>query len=88
MKCAFLCSPGEKTQIRELRNISSRYTIADLTKLRDEGDFDCSPVFDYSPYFFNAVRLSKIPRLLRSGGRGSNLRALSSCSSSCWLPWY
>jgi len=76
MKFKFLSVPDEKTQIPELQNISSKRTIANLNKLRDEGDVDLSPVFDSSPYFFNAVRLSKIPHLLRSGGRGSNLRAL------------
>lgn len=76
MKFKFLFVPDEKTQVPELQNISSRRTIADLNKLRDEGDFDISPVFDSSPYFFNAVRFSKIPHLLRSGGSGSNLRAL------------
>lgn len=76
MKFELLFAPDEKTQIPQLRNISSRRTIADLNKLRDEGDVDLSPVFDSSPYFFNAIRFSKIPHLIRSGGHGDNLRAL------------
>jgi hypothetical protein len=76
MKFQFLCAPDQETQIPELQNISSRHTIADLNKLRDESAVDLSPVFDSSPYFFNAVRFSKIPQLLKNGGKGSNLRAL------------
>jgi hypothetical protein len=76
MKFSFLCVPDETTAIPELQNISSRHTVAELNQLRDESDFDFSPVFDSSPYFFNAVRLSKIPHLLRRGGHGGNLRAL------------
>lgn len=76
MKFQFLCAPDQETQIPELENISSRHTLADLNKLRGDSAVDLSPVFDSSPYFFNAVRLSKIPQLLKNGGRGSNLRAL------------
>lgn len=68
--------PGEQTSVPELRNISAFRDLGAMTQLRDAGDFDISPVFDSSPYFFNAVRLRKIPSLIARGGRGSNLRAL------------
>jgi hypothetical protein len=68
--------PGEPTTVWELRKISGFRDLGAMSQLREAGDFDLSPVFDSSPYFFNAVRLRNIPRLIARGGRGSNLRAL------------
>jgi len=76
MQFKLLFLPGMETPVPELRTIASARSLAALAQLRENRDFDYSPVFDTSPYFFNAVRLKNIPRLLIKGGRGSNLRAL------------
>jgi SAM-dependent methyltransferase len=57
--------PDEPTQIPELATIAAARTVADLERLRYTADFDYSPTFDSSPYFFNVVRLRNLPRLLR-----------------------
>ena len=68
--------PGEATAIPELRTISSARTLGDLARLRETSDIDYSPVFDSSPYFFNAVRVRKLPRVLTAAGAQSgSLRA-------------
>lgn len=76
MDFKILFLPGQQTSISELRRISALHDLGALARLRDAGDFDLSPVFDSSPYFFNSVRLRNIARLIIRGGRGSNLRAL------------
>ncbi len=76
MRFKVLFLPGEETPIAQLRTISSEHTLAEMARLSDSVEFDYSPVFDGSPYFFNAVRLRNVPRLLAFGGHGANLRAL------------
>jgi hypothetical protein len=65
MQFKILFLPGEPNQIRELKRVAATHTLADLEHLRYASDFDYSPPFDSSPYFFNVVRLRKIPRLFR-----------------------
>lgn len=76
MEFKVLFLPGEETPIPELRTIASAHTLGDLARLRYSAEVDYSPVFDGSPYFFNALRLRNIPRLMIHGIQGANLRAL------------
>jgi spermidine synthase len=77
MQFKVLFLPGEQTPVPELRTISSARTVADLAHLSRAAGFDYSPVFDSSPYFFNAVRLRDLPRVLPELPYGMNpLRAL------------
>jgi spermidine synthase len=76
MQFKVLFLPGVETAIPELRNIASAHTLADMARLRYASEVDYSPVFDSSPYFFNALRLRNVPRFLVERGQGSNLRAL------------
>jgi hypothetical protein len=76
MQFKFIFFPGEPTQARELRRIAEAHTLADLDQLRYAADFDYSPAYDSSPYFFNAVRIQNLPRLVGQIGRSANLRAL------------
>jgi spermidine synthase len=66
MKFKILFFPGEPTEIPELSTVASAQTVAELERLRYTADFDYSPPFDSSPYFFNLVRLPKLPRLMRN----------------------
>jgi hypothetical protein len=69
--------PGDPTAAPELRTISSARTARDLAGLSRMEGFDYSPVFDSSPYFFNAVRLRDLPRVLQGIGYAANhLRAM------------
>ena len=47
--------PGDGTNVPELRNILAAGTLSELAALRGANGLDYSPVFDSSPYFFNAV---------------------------------
>jgi len=76
MSFKVLYLPGEPTAIPELREITGARSLADLSGLRSEGDFDISPVYDSSPFFFDAVRLRHLPQFLRQNARGGNFRAL------------
>ncbi|HET9790198.1 MAG TPA: hypothetical protein VFR08_02750, partial [Candidatus Angelobacter sp.] len=76
MQFNVLFSPQSGTAIPELQTISSAKALPDLMRLRQSSEFDYSPVFDTSPYFFNAVRLRNVLKLVMQGGHGSNLRAL------------
>lgn len=76
MQFKVLFLPGEETPIPELRTIASARSLGDLTHLSDAAGFDLSPVFDSSPYFFNALRLRNVPRFLMQGIPGYNMRAL------------
>jgi hypothetical protein len=77
MQFEILFLPGQQTPVPELQTISSAHTLDAMTHLRDVGGYDYSPVFDSSPYFFNAVRLRNIPRFVAAGGHVANLRALA-----------
>ena len=68
--------PGESPSAPELNAILSARSLGEMAALRGADAMDYSPVFDSSPYFFNAVHLSRLPALLRTGGHGSNLRAI------------
>jgi spermidine synthase len=76
MEFKVLFLPGEETPVPELRTISSAHTLGDLARLCAAAELDYSPVFDSSPYFFNAVRLRNLPRLLREGRHDVHPRAL------------
>ncbi|MBV9771377.1 MAG: hypothetical protein JOZ32_17535 [Bryobacterales bacterium] len=68
--------PGEPVQVKELAAITKCRSAADLDRLRSDGYIDYSPVYDSAPYFFNAVHLINVPRLIEHGGVGQNLRAI------------
>jgi hypothetical protein len=68
--------PGEPIQVPELQRILDANTLEKLAAFREQSEFDFSPTFDSSPYFFNAVHIKNIGTLIRTGGRGSNLRAM------------
>jgi hypothetical protein len=73
-----LVRPGEAPSIPELRSILACRTLEDLAALRSAGPIDYSPVFDESPFFFNAVRLENITELARTMKHEvGNLRALA-----------
>lgn len=76
MKFRIMFLQGDPTPIPEIRNVAAAHSLRDLEQLRRGGLYDYSPVFDSSPYFFNAIHLSGIPALLRQGVRGANVRAL------------
>lgn len=72
-----LLAPDQPSSVPELRSITATHTLAELNNLRYEGNYDYSPVFDSSPYFFNGVRLSKVPHLITDKTEhGGSLRAL------------
>jgi len=71
-----LYMPGEGTNVPELRNILAANTLTEMAGLRGLGGLDYSPVFDSSPYFFNAVHLSALPEMIRSRQGVGNLRAM------------
>jgi len=62
--------------VPELRNILAANTLTEMAALRGLGGLDYSPVFDSSPYFFNAVHLSALPEMIRSRQGVGNLRAM------------
>ncbi len=69
--------PGEETEVPELRTIAATHTIDDLTAKGHAAEIDFSPVYDNSPYFFNALRLARVPQYVAAHGfGGANLRAL------------
>jgi len=78
LKFTVLFLPGEPTQVPEISSVASMHALPELERLRHAADFDYSPVFDNSPYFFNVVRLRNLPRLLRESLRRSlsNFQAL------------
>lgn len=77
MQFEILFLPGQETPVPELQTISSAHTLDAMAHLSDLEGYDYSPVFDSSPYFFNAMRLRNIPRFVAAGGHGANLRALA-----------
>lgn len=76
MSFSVLYLPGEPISVPELRTIAASKSLPELADLRYAGDFDLSPVYDSSPFFFNSVRLRRLPRLLRQGPRSGSLHAL------------
>lgn len=74
-------SPGQPTLVPELGKITTARTLDDLRRLRYADVLDYSPVWDSSPFFFNALRLSHIREMAHrvlGGGHpsGGSLRAL------------
>jgi len=77
LKFKVLFSPNTPSQIPELTKVAAMHTLAELERLRYATDFDYSPPFDSSPYFFNAVRLRVLPHLFKHLMRNPpNFRAL------------
>jgi len=77
MEFEVLYLPGQPSSVSALRTIAAARTLQDLARLRD-AEWDYSPTFDSSPFFFNSVRLRRIPELLRNmDSFGGNLRALA-----------
>lgn len=72
MEFEILYLPGQAPAVPQLELIAQSRTLRELTRLGRTGDYDYSPVFDSSPYFFNTARLESA-----FGGFGNpNLRAL------------
>ncbi|MFZ1918238.1 MAG: hypothetical protein WAU58_11740 [Terriglobales bacterium] len=76
MQFKILLFPGQPPAKQELRFISATHTLAQMADLRYKDVVDYSPVYDSSPYFFNAVHLRNIPEFVRIGGNGGNLLAI------------
>lgn len=68
--------PGEGTNVPELRNILAATTLTQMAALRGANGLDYSPVFDASPYFFNAVHFWSLPGMIRAHQGIGNLRAM------------
>jgi SAM-dependent methyltransferase len=68
--------PGDPTPFREISTITAAKTLQDLARLSD-GPMDFSPTYDSSPFFFNSLRLRRLPALLRTLEVTGNLRALA-----------
>ena len=76
-----LVMPGERPSVPELKRISAARSVSEMAALEDENGIDYSPTFDSSPYFFNAVHLTKLPHFLHigvraAGSRTPNMRAI------------
>ncbi len=69
--------PGDPPADPTLKPILAARSLADLEQLRDLGDVDLSPPRDSAPFFFNFIRLSRLPILLQIMGTVGNLRALA-----------
>jgi hypothetical protein len=68
--------PGDPILVPELQHIVAAKNLEELAALRKGSDFDYSPTFDSSPYFFNAIHARSILRLLKAEAHGSNLFAI------------
>jgi hypothetical protein len=77
MDFQFLFFPGEETSDAALKRIAAARTLEDLARLRDFGSFDLSPVYDSSPFFFNALRLRSFWQALHHLEASGNLEALA-----------
>ncbi|MFZ0888668.1 MAG: class I SAM-dependent methyltransferase [Candidatus Binataceae bacterium] len=70
--------PSLPTQDPGLRKIAASSTLTDLARVGRESQLDYSPVYDSSPFFFNTLRLRRLPLLFRTiavQGMTGNLRA-------------
>lgn len=70
-----LVLPGEETLAPEFRAVLQASNIADLSHLQTEFHMDYSPVYDFSPYFFNLVHVRNIPAIWRQRIARANLQA-------------
>ncbi len=68
--------PGEEPAVPEIRRILAAGSLNELAALRGTNGLDYSPVFDSSPYFFNAVHLSNLPEMIRTRQGVGNMRAM------------
>ncbi len=73
----FLYVPGEPPRDAALRPALAARTPKDLAQLRNAEDLDISPTYDSAPFFFNSMRLRRLPQVLASLGAGGNLRAMA-----------
>ena len=73
-----LVFPGEETTTPELCAILRARNLRDLAHLQTPAHLDYSPVFDSSPYFFNPVRLSRVPAILEQRQGKNSLRPIIS----------
>ena len=69
--------PGEAPAKPLLGRILAAQNEADLNALRDVAALDLSPTHDSAPFFFNSLRLRRIPSLLAVLGTVGNLRAIA-----------
>ncbi len=76
MQFKILLFPGQPPAKQELQFIAATHTLAQMADLKYKDVVDYSPVYDSSPYFFNAVHLRNIPEFIRIGGSGGNLLAV------------
>ena len=72
------CFPGQKTTTPEFATVLRARTLRDLAHLETDDHLDYSAVYDSSPYFFNPVRLSRIPAILHQQVVGESLQAIIS----------
>jgi hypothetical protein len=73
MQYQILYLPGQPRFLTELNQILTARSSADLANLRYMGFLNFAPVHDFSPFFFNFVRPSDLPRASGafSGATGS-----------------
>ena len=79
MQFEILYSPGQPPALVELNGILTAKTVDDLAGLRYLGFLSFAPVFDASPFFFNFVRPSDLPRITRAivgTGMSGNVQAM------------
>lgn len=72
--------PGQKPALPELEEVLHAKTGPDLAGLRYKNLLSFAPVYDPSPFFFNFVRPSDIPRALRfalDSGISGNVQAIA-----------
>jgi hypothetical protein len=62
--------------VPELRRIMATKNLEEMAALREGTDFDYSPTWDSSPYFFNLLHIKNLLSLRGTGGHGGNLRAI------------
>lgn len=68
--------PGAETPVPELRTVAAAHNLGDLSHLFNAARLDYSAVFDASPYFFNVVRITHLPRLGAPGAPVGSLLPL------------
>ena len=70
--------PDEKTTTPEFSAILRARDVRDLAHLQTGSYLDYSPVYDSSPYFFNPIRLGRVPAILRQHQPWTSLKAIAS----------
>jgi spermidine synthase len=77
MEWRVIVDPDRDPGSDALARIARAATVEELGTLRDASGFDCSPVFDASPFFFNPIRLRDLPRVVAAHPEAGALRALA-----------